>query len=93
MESKTANKRVVVKTVQTIVRTYFVEVPDPNWAADAITINELEEYSQKYLSEDIVSMEMVEEWPELRSDEIVNAAVEIFDEDSQVWERTVLWRS
>ena len=29
---KMDNKKVVVKTVQTIVRTYFVEVPDPEWA-------------------------------------------------------------
>ena len=43
------NKKVVVKTVQTIVRTYFVEVPDPEWACDGICMGDLEEYSQKHM--------------------------------------------
>lgn len=91
VNQKLLNKKVVVKTVQTIVRTYFVEVPNPEWSCDAIVMNDLEEYSYRHLSEDILSTEVVQDWPELGDDESVNAAVTKYDEDTNDWTPGVLW--
>ena len=87
------NKKVVVKTVQTIVRTYFVEVPDPEWACDGICMGELEEYSQKHMSEDIISTDVVANWPIIGQDESVNAAVMSYDTKTDEWVTDVMWRS
>lgn len=87
------NKKVVVKTVQTIVRTYFVEVPDPEWACDGVCMGELEEYSQKYMSEDIVSTEVVEDWPAIGQDESINAAVMSYNTNNDEWMTDVMWRN
>ena len=87
------NKKVVVKTVQTIVRTYFVEVPDPEWACDRICMGDLEEYSQKHMSEDIVSTEVVENWPNIDQSESINAAVMSYDTKTDEWVTDVMWRS
>jgi len=83
--------KVVVKTIQTVVRTYFVDTPDAAWAADGIVCNELEEYSQKHLSEDILSTQVVVEWPRAASDESINAAVMRFDESINGWLTDVMW--
>ena len=88
---KLLNKKVVVKTVQTIVRTYFVEVPNPEWSCDAIAMNELEEYSYRHLSEDILSTEVVQDWPKLGDDESVNAAVMRYDDVSDSWVFKTMW--
>ena len=87
------NKKVVVKTVQTIVRTYFVEVPDPEWACGGICMGDLEEYSQKHMREDIVSTEVVEEWPNIDQNESINAAVMSYDTESHEWVTDVMWRN
>ena len=87
------NKKVVVKTVQTIVRTYFVEVPDPEWACDGVCMGELEEYSQKHMSEDIVSTEVVEDWPAIGQDESINAAVMSYDTKTDEWVTDVMRRN
>lgn len=87
------NKKVVVKTVQTIVRTYFVEVPDPEWACDGVCMGDLEEYSQKHMSEDIVSTEVVEDWPNIDQSESINAAVMSYDTKTHEWVTDVMWRS
>lgn len=87
------SKKVVVKTVQTIVRTYFVEVPDPEWACDGICMGDLEEYSQKYMSEDIVSTEVVEKWPNIDQSESINAAVMSYDTKTDEWVTDVMWRN
>ena len=88
---KLLNKKVVVKTVQTIVRTYFVEVPNPEWACDAIVMNELEEYSYRHLSEDILSTEVVQDWPAPDLEESVNAAVMKYDDQTNDWITGVMW--
>ena len=75
-------KKFVIQTVQMIKRTYYVEVDDPTWAHDAITMEELVQFSDKYLSEDIISTTEVESFPMANHDESVNAAVVSFDEDS-----------
>lgn len=87
--------KVVLKTAQTIIRTYFVEVPDvadPQWACDGLVMNELEEYSQKHLTEDILSTQVVNDWPEVDNDESINAAVMKFDQNIDTFVTDVMWR-
>jgi len=83
--------KVVVTTTQVIVRKYFVEVDDPEWACDGIVCDELEEYSQNHLTEDILDVKIVDEWPSMPSDESLNAAVMRFNYDREEWETDVMW--
>ena len=84
-------KKVVVTTTQVIVRKYFVEVEDQEWACDGIICNELEEYSYRHLTEDILSVNVVDNWSAIESDESINAAVMKYNYDLDEWATDVMW--
>ena len=84
-------KKFVIQTVQMIKRTYYVEVDDPTWAHDAITMEEIMQFSDKYLSEDIINTTEVENFPMAEDGDCVNAAVVTFDEDSGEWIHEARW--
>ena len=81
----------VITTVQTIVRKYYVKVDDPSWAHDGIVMNELEEFTQHHLSEDIVDTQKVKRWPTPDQYDSVNAAVMEFDYNDDQWKATTRW--
>lgn len=81
----------VITTTQTVVRRYYVEVDDPSWAHDGIVMNELEEFSQSFLSEDVVDTRQVDEFPKAAFTDSVNAATMFFDNDAHQWEKDVRW--
>jgi len=84
-------KKFVIETVQVIKRKYYVSVEDPTWAHDGITCNELDHFSDMFLSEDIISTTEVEEFPMAGPDESVNAATMKFDEDNREWLTVTRW--
>lgn len=84
-------KKFVIVTVQPIIRKYYVEVDDPTWAHDSIVMNEMQEYSQFHASEDIVSTQLVEEWPQPERQESVNAAVMQFNNETDQWDTLAIW--
>lgn len=84
-------KKFVITTVQPLIRRYYVEVDDPEWAHDSIVMNELEEYTQAYGSEDVVSTQLVENFPKPDRCENINAAVMRFNYEIHDWEREAVW--
>lgn len=84
-------KKFVITTVQPIIRRYYVEVDNPEWAWDGIVMNEMEEYSQTYGSEDIISTQQFEKFPEPGLGESVNAAVMRFNDESNQWDCEAVW--
>lgn len=89
-----ANKWIVT-TVQTVYTRYYVEVDDPEWAGDSIVCGELEQYSNRYLSEDVLEYLQVDEYPESSEgpDDQINGATykAITDENGDFveWEMVV----
>jgi hypothetical protein len=84
-------KKIVVTTTQVIVRKYFVEVDDPEWACDGVVCNELEEYSYRHLTEDIISAIVVDEWPSIDHNDSLNAATMKYNPVTDEWEKDVMW--
>ena len=91
-------KKFVIETVQVVKRTYYVEVDDPSWAMDSIVCSELEEYSQTFLTEDIVSSREVEQWPVAIAgveqggyEASVNGAVCRFQPATNSWDISADW--
>lgn len=85
-------KKFVIVTVQPIIRKYYVEVDDPSWAHDSIVMNELEEFSQSFGSEDVVSTQKVDRFPPAScARDSVNAATMEFDEEQNGWIKHVRW--
>ena len=84
------SKKYIVTTVQTIKRIYYVDVEDPTYAHDAIMCNEIEEFAQAHLSEDIVSTQLVDKWPTINNMSI-NAATNVFDPVHNKWSQEVRW--
>lgn len=80
----------IIETIQTIKRTYYVEVVDPTWAHDGIVMGELEEFAQGFFTEDIISTQAVEDWPKLPR-ALVNGAVMVFDKERDMWTQEVRW--
>ena len=80
----------IIETIQTVKRTYYVEVDDPTWAHDGIVMGELEEFAQGFYTEDIISTRAVEEWPKLPR-ALVNGAVMVFDKERDKWTEEVRW--
>ena len=93
MRHNLPNKKAVVKTTQVVIRTYFAEAPDPEWVCDGIVMQEMDHYSDKFLSEDILSVESVSEWPEIKEDENINGAVMSYDTKTDEWVADVMWRN
>lgn len=89
--TKSLTNRFVVTTAQIVTRKYYVEVEDPTWAHDGIVMNELSEFSQNFLSEDIVDTLEVSEWPKATQYESVNAAQMSFDYETEEWQQNVRW--
>lgn len=85
-------RKFVITTVQPIIRRYYVEVENPEWAWDGIVMNELQEYTQAFGSEDIISTQQVKKFPEPNPGESVNAAVMRFNTDTDQWESEAVWR-
>lgn len=81
----------VVSTVQVITRRYYVEVNDPEWACDSIVFEELDHFSSRHLSEDIVGVQPVEQFPAAEENESVNAATYSYDYDGDQWVQDVRW--
>lgn len=85
----------VIETVQNIKRTYYVEVDDPEWAADAITMGELQEYAQQHLTEDFISTRKVDNWGPIEnctSKSVgVNGATYRYNYETNDWEQFVIW--
>lgn len=84
-------KKFVIVTVQPIIRKYYVEVDNPTWAHDSIVMNELQDYSQFFGSEDIVSTQKVKQWPQPEPQESVNAAVMQFNNETDQWDTQAIW--
>lgn len=80
----------VVTTTQTIVRKYYVEVDDPEWAHDGIVMNELEEFAQEHFSEDIIDTLPVKEYPSVPWVN-VNGATNTFNYTSNKWIKGTDW--
>lgn len=80
----------IVETIQTVKRTYYVEVNDPTWAHDGIVMNELEEFAQEFYSEDIIGTREVEDFPVMDIVN-VNAATMHFNYEEDTWEQQVRW--
>jgi hypothetical protein len=80
----------VIRTIQTTVRVYYVEVNDVEWACDGIVMNELEEFSAECFSEDIIHVASVDEFP---SQPLVNvnAATNTFNYTTEEWDKEVHW--
>lgn len=75
MRKKEMEKELVlVECVSTFRMRYVIEVPagKKEWALDTVTLNEAEEFSQKHLSEQIISHRVIDESEYLR----------VFDEDN-----------
>lgn len=78
---------VLVETVSQFRQRYLVEVPGSNpewaeWALETVTMEEAEEFSQKYLGETIISHRVVSE----------KEALEMCDEDNEYassWETDI----
>lgn len=62
-EPTTEKQWVLVETIQTFRERYMVEVPKgrASWALDTVTMEEAKEFSQKYLTETIVSHRTITE--------------------------------
>lgn len=80
----------VITTVQTVVSKYYVEADKAEYAYDAIVCGELECFSSKTMTEDIVDSQEVEHFPMVPAME-VNAAVYKFNNDTNLWEEDVRW--
>ena len=91
--TKIASDKYVVTTVQTIVRRYYVETDYPEYALDGIVCGELEEFSQQHGSEEPISTQKVEEFPNATPDESVNGAVMVFKQHEKMgyWDTTTNW--
>ena len=85
-----ANKYVVT-TVQTIVRRYYVEVDNPDYALDGIICGELEEFSQQYGSEDPIDTYSVDQFPKAEWEHSVNGAVMTYNEAENRWDISAAW--
>lgn len=81
----------VITTVQVVTRKYYVNVRDPVWAHDGIVMEEMEDFSQQFGSEDIVDTRGVEEFPVADKYESVNGAVMSFNYEQDKWDRSVRW--
>ena len=81
----------VITTVQPIIRKYYVEVDDCTYAHDGIVMNEMEEYCQMHVSEDIISTQLVEEYPVPGREESINGAVMVYNYETNNWDREVMW--
>ena len=81
----------VITTVQTIVRKYYVDVKDPEWARDSIVMNELDQFSSEFLSEDILDTQTVEDWPKARNRDSVNGATMTYDYNTEQWVTNARW--
>ena len=84
-------KKFVIETVQVIKRRYYAEVEEAAWAHDGITMEELDEFSQEFYTEDIINTTEVDDFPKAKESENVNGAAMIFDEDSGEWKQDVRW--
>jgi len=90
-------RKFVIETAQVIKRTYYVEIEDPMWAMDSIVCQEVEEYAQTYLTEDILSHQEVDQWPVVDQnnmigyDSSINGAVCVYDANAQTWNITADW--
>lgn len=76
----------IVTTVQNVVRKYYVEVDDPEWGGEAIINQEIDEFSQIPLSEDILSYTEVEEFPAASDFEMVNGATYKYNPETELWD-------
>lgn len=65
LKKKKQPKYQLVEAISTFRMRYVVEVDDPVWAEDTVTMNEAKEFSQEHLGETIVSTR------ELTRDEVV----------------------
>jgi hypothetical protein len=87
-------KKFVIETVQVIKRKYYVKVDDPTWAHDGITMNELDHFSDMFLSEDIISTTEVDKFPAIddsSTDESVSGATMKYDKEYRTWVSKVRW--
>lgn len=87
----------IITTTQPVIRKYYVEVDNVEWAYDGIVMQELEEFSQQFGSEDIIDSHPVEDFPAVDANEArlfnvtVNAAAMKFNHETDQWELNVRW--
>ena len=87
----------VITTVQPLIRKYYVEVDDVEWAHDSIIMQQLEEFSQQFGSEDIIESHPVEDFPAVEPNEArifnitVNGATMKFNYETDQWDLNVRW--
>lgn len=81
----------VIETVQIIRRKYYVEVENPYWACDSIVMEELQPFSSRCMTEDILSTTQVDEFPVATAGDSVNAATYKYNYDTEEFESIVKW--
>jgi hypothetical protein len=69
----------VIETVQVSRHKYYVEVDNPEWACDGVVCGDLDVFSSKWLTEDVMSITEVNEYPKADVGDSVNGAVCTFD--------------
>jgi len=84
-------KKFVIETVQVIKRKYYVEVEEATWAHDGITMEELDEFSQEFYTEDIINTTEVDEFPKAKASESVNGSSMSFNKDFGEWKSKTRW--
>lgn len=81
----------VVETVRVLRSKYYVESPAAEWAADAITMEELDQFSDVFHMEDIASITEVEDYPVALPSEGVNGAINTYNPGTNGWDKSVRW--
>lgn len=81
----------VITTTQTVVRKYYVEVDDPEWAHDGIVMGDMQEFSQLFASEDIIDTVPVDQFPAVDKYYNINGAVMVFNYENDDWDTDVRW--
>lgn len=81
----------VIETVRVLRTKYYVEAPAAEWACDAITMEEISQFSDVFHMEDVASVTEVEEFPVAGPKEGVNAATFKYNTDTNSWDEVVRW--
>lgn len=79
----------VIETVRVLRTKYYVEAPEAEWACDAITMEEVQQFSDVFHMEDIASIQEVDEYPVAGPREGVNGATYVYNKETTSWDEKV----
>lgn len=81
----------VIETVRVLRTKYYVEAPEGQWGCDAITMEELSQFSDVFHMEDVASVTEVKEFPVAGPREGVNGATYKYNKQTNGWDEKVRW--